>query len=571
MDKITTGLLTEFSEAFGINELDEAERFEQLAAYITVRQHFSEATFNPGELVTGSGGDCGIDAVAIIVNNNLITDKDAVVELLEINKFLDVTFIFVQAERSPKFDGAKINNFGYGVRDLLGSRKLSQNAQVKAAAEIIDFIFENSGRFTQRNPFCFLYYVTTGVWKNDPDLLAKINSESEALRNLGYFTRVEFTAVGADLIQKLFNQTKNAISREFVFSQKCTAAYDIANVEQAHFGYLPALEYLKLVCDDQGKIIQSLFYENVRDWIGYQEINNEIRETLNHETKDRFLLMNNGVTIIARSLRPLGHKFTMSGFSVVNGCQTSHVLADNRELLSEKVNVPVRIIHTQDEAVMEAIITATNRQTEVKSDQFFALKPFAKKLEAYFAQLDPEHRLYYERRSHQYDDQNVLKKRIVPHQNLVRSMGAMFLLEPHRTTKNYRLLAAKVGKDIFMSEDRLEPYYVAAYALFRLESLFGNKLDPALYKPARYQILLAARLIMDPDPIGPLNSLAAARRGDAMAKRLWLDADDVLVEAAKIVNDIAKGEIERDSIRTEKITEDIIAALGKKPKASEAV
>ena len=68
----------------------------------------------------------------------------------------------------------------------------------------------------------------------------------------------------------------------------------------------------------------------------------------------------------------------------MNGCQTSHVLHDNESLLSDSVRIPFRLIGTQDENVIEDIIRATNRQTEVKDEQFFAMKNFAKKLEAYF-------------------------------------------------------------------------------------------------------------------------------------------------------------------------------------------
>jgi DDE domain/AIPR protein len=49
--------------------------------------------------------------------------------------------------------------------------------------------------------------------------------------------------------------------------------------------------------------------------------------------------------------------------------------------------------------VMESIIIATNRQTEVTADQFFALRPFAKKLELYFRTFESDKQLYYERRA----------------------------------------------------------------------------------------------------------------------------------------------------------------------------
>ena len=77
MDRITDGFLTEFSNEFGIAALPEKDRFEHFCSWLAVRRHYSEFTFEVDDLVTGSGGDTGIDGIAIIVNNNLVTDVDA--------------------------------------------------------------------------------------------------------------------------------------------------------------------------------------------------------------------------------------------------------------------------------------------------------------------------------------------------------------------------------------------------------------------------------------------------------------------------------------------------------------
>jgi hypothetical protein len=45
MDKITEGLLTEFSSEFGISKLAEDTRFEHLAAWLTTRKHYNESIF----------------------------------------------------------------------------------------------------------------------------------------------------------------------------------------------------------------------------------------------------------------------------------------------------------------------------------------------------------------------------------------------------------------------------------------------------------------------------------------------------------------------------------------------
>lgn len=117
--------------------------------------------------MTGSGGDTGIDGVAVIANGILITDLDAFKELAEKASYLEVSFIFIQAERSAGFEAKTIGNFGFGVRDFFSeSPKLPRNESIARAAEIMTAIFNASSKF-RGNPSCRLYYVTTGAWAGD--------------------------------------------------------------------------------------------------------------------------------------------------------------------------------------------------------------------------------------------------------------------------------------------------------------------------------------------------------------------------------------------------------------------
>lgn len=257
MDKITQGLLAEFTEQFDLAASEESERFETFATFLATRKHYSEAAFDPPDLVVGKGGDTGIDSIAIIVNNSLINDVDTVEDLVEINGYLETTFIFVQAERSEGFDGGKIGTFGAGVQDFFGKGKLDRNDHIKQYVEIMEGIYKRSGKFSKGNPSCYLYYVTTGKWQGDKNLVARASAEVEELKATVLFKDVEFVPVGADQIQKLYNQTKNAITREFDFSQR-TVIPEIAGVKEAYLGLLPAKTFLSLVCDE-GAIIKSLF------------------------------------------------------------------------------------------------------------------------------------------------------------------------------------------------------------------------------------------------------------------------------------------------------------------------
>jgi hypothetical protein len=296
----------------------------------------------------------------------------------------------------------------------------------------------------------------------------------------------------------------------------------------------------------------------VRDWQDYNEVNNGIRDSLaSPGQRARFALMNNGVTIIARTLRATGNKFLIEDYQIVNGCQTSHVLFENRSIVDDSVQVPLRLISTHDEEVIGSIVKATNRQTEVKEEQLIALSDFQKKLEAYFQTFAPSQRLYYERRSRQYASAGVEKTRIVTPASLIRAHASVFSDNPHRTTRTYRLLLGQLGKSVFGADDRLEPYYYAASANYRLDFLFRNGSLDVKYKPARYHILMAARLLEKSSPPPKANSHEMGRYCDDLLKTVWdtRKSEALYERAAQIVGKVAKGNFHRDRIRTQPFTE----------------
>jgi hypothetical protein len=178
--------------------------------------------------------------------------------------------------------------------------------------------------------------------------------------------------------------------------------------------------------------------------------------------------------------------------------------------------------------------------------------------------LPDNQKLFYDRRSRQYDRLVIEKTRIVNHTNMVRAFAAMFLDEPHRTTRNYASLAAKIGKDIFVEGHRMEPYYAAASALYKLEYLFRAKRLEPKYKPARFHILLAARILADPQRLPRMNSHEMERYCQPLIATLWdpTEADKLITKAATVVEDAAAGNWDRDNIRTEPFTQKVIKSCG---------
>src|SRR5262249_35423696 len=121
MDRITESQLDIFCKEYSLIGVAQDEQFEHFAGFATVKRHY-DRTFDPNDIVVrvkgDGGGDTGIDAIAMIVNNVLVTDVDTVDELAEQNGYIEATFIFVQAERSSSFDGMKIANLADGIIDF---------------------------------------------------------------------------------------------------------------------------------------------------------------------------------------------------------------------------------------------------------------------------------------------------------------------------------------------------------------------------------------------------------------------------------------------------------------------
>ena len=248
-------------------------------------------------------------------------------------------------------------------------------------------------------------------------------------------------------------------------------------------------------------------------------------------------MLNNGITIVAKAITKIGSTFKIMDYQIVNGCQTSHVLYFNRDALSGDVFVPIKIIVTDNQDVTNDIIKATNWQTEVKKEAFVSLSPFHKKLEEFYATFDKdkEQRLYYERRSKQYEDQPIKKYMIVTVPTQIKAFLSMFLDEPHSTHRYYGEIFKANEYRLFREDHSYYPYYTSSYALFRLEDLFGKGGIGSKFKKFKYHMLLLLRLKVAGREMPPMNSRKMDEYCKPIMEVLWNKG-----EAQKVFEDTGK-------------------------------
>lgn len=557
MDRIIQSYMDSFIKSQEILEKDESKQFELFSAYCVVEQWYTE-TYNLQDIIIGEGGDCGIDSIAIIVNGNMVTSKEEIDDIIEVNKSLsDINFIFVQAKTSASFDYGEMGTFGAGVKDFFSEDpQMVRNEGIVEKNEIIEYIFSKAPMI-KKNPSCYLYYVTTGKWVDDQNCVGRMKIATSDLNALNIFSEIKYIPIDGNQLQKLYRKTIDVVETEICFDNHIFLP-DIPKVRQSFLGYLNFNEFLKLIVDENGEIRRSVFYDNVRDFQGDNAVNHEMSDTI-ATTADRFILYNNGVTIICKKLSNIRNKYTLTDYQIVNGCQTSHVLFNNKDEINGNLQIPIKLIETENDEIVNKIIKATNRQTEVTDAQLIALNEFHRKLEAFYNTFSGVQRLYYERRSKQYSYGNDIEKtRIVSISMQIKAMASMFFDKPHLASRFFGKLMSSV-EGIFNEQHKLLPYYTSAYTLYKIDYLFKNKLIDIRYRKFKYFILMLIKYDLSTEKIPELNSNKMDKLCENILKVIN-DNDKLITEINKLlplfdkyVEDITSSESTKSAALVEKL------------------
>lgn len=550
MDLVTQNLMAAFKAEESLPEkMDDATVLEHFVNFCAVSNEYGEE-FDVEDLHTGGADDLGIDGIAVIVNGTLVFDEQEVLDLVSTNKYLEADLVFCQS-KSGGFSGDEISNTYFGLKDLLSAKPtMPRNDRIAEKERLIKFIYGQSPFFKRGNPSVKIYYATTGKWQDDSKLVKRVEVESDGLMDLDIFDSVEFVPVDAKTLQRLYSKAKNRFSKSIEFASKITLPA-LPGVQESYLGYLPSEEFMKLISDDSGNMLKGLFYDNVRDFQGDNDVNMEIQKTLEDESRRLFVLMNNGVTVVADSVQKTGDSFTLEDYQVVNGCQTSNVLFRNRDKL-EKVQIPFKLIVSQDGAVKNKIIKATNRQTTVKPEELTSLTDFQKSLEDYYEAGEGDSRLYYERRSQQFRAAAGIEKiRIVTIPNQIRAFASMFLTLPHQASRYYGALLNSIESKIFVADHPPVAYYASALALYRLESFFRRKMLDPQYRPFKYHLLPVARIIVAGETAERMNSNKFEKYCEKVAAAFKDEktAAIVFAKAAKTLDTVLGGNYSRDKAK----------------------
>lgn len=502
MDRIVKNLVEDLLKSLELSSDGPEKDFEKFSNYCLISKEYNKY-FDLDSTCTGAGDDTGIDGVAIIANGQLLENKEDIDFLLTSNNYLEASYIFVQSKTSSEFSSKEMNNFSFGVKDFFSEKpKLRRNRDIEDFADISNYLLSKASKF-RSNPKCKLYYVSNGIWTNDQNNTAIIESTRSELLSTNLFSEISFSAIDANEICRLYRNTKNSVTTTFVFQDKVTLP-DLPNITESYLGILPLTEFKKILMDENNNI-RNIFYDNVRDFQGMNNpVNTSISETLGSDARELFTVLNNGVTIVANDLKTSGNRFTISDYQIVNGCQTSNILYEYLNNPTETISnfqLPIKLIVTNNDEVKNKITIATNSQTAIKREQLQAMTDYQKNLEMYFQTFEGDARLYYERRSGQYQtDGNVLRARIINIKDLIKSFSSIFYENPDRVTTYFgSIVSQNIESDnpnIFNSKHSRILYYTSALAYYRLDTLFSKRKLDTNYRKVKFFLIMLFRMLI---------------------------------------------------------------------------
>lgn len=495
IDRITQSLLKDFQTKLDFEDTKESDLFEHFVNYTILEKKLEDRIDEDSlSLINiGINGTFGLDGFAILVNKHLITSIEDLDEIIDNNTKPTAEVFFIQAKTSNNFEVKEISSFGNSIEDFVSiSQKYSWNDNAKIFIELFKHL-TNRANDLETNPTCQIIYCTLGEYFQDTNLEAEKKRILKNIRDQKVFNKVDFYYYDYNNLQTDYKKIGQKISRTFSFSQK-TLIPDIDNVKEAYIGVVPATTIIDLIEEDS-ELISTIFYDNVRDFQGFNKINKEIKNTISDENlKYAFSILNNGITIIAEKLTPSRDNVTITNYQIINGLQTSRVLLDSKEYIDDKIFVTLKLIVTENENLISKIIRSTNRQTEVKEEDLLAYSDFQKKLEDFFKTFNDPDKLFYERRSKQYNGTSTDVKTIIDKSTLIKTMGSFYFLKPQLATRYFGALFNEFGKQLFLDNHKLYPYYTAALIYNKLDNRFKAGLIDRKYKKIRYFILMMLRL-----------------------------------------------------------------------------
>ncbi len=491
-EPIIKSKINQFKTNFNLESLADNEVFEIFVNYIILKSYqpntYSYTSELFDEICVGGQNDTGIDGIAIKVNDTFISTKKDIDEIIEKDNRINIEFLFIQSKYTKKLDSAEFGVFMDGVVDFLRENQNEpHNQKIAEWIELKNYLCsEEVLIYWNNSPNIKLYYTYIGDWKNNEHIIAKYNSAKESIETIGLYNEVLIKIIDSYSLKKICDDVENRF-KEVITVVDSLELNEAPNVESSKILFCKASEFIKLLLNEDGDLRVTLFNDNVRDYQGFTDINNEIFETIKN-TPDYFSIMNNGITVVCKSTIAANRKISIENPQIVNGCQTCNTLyrAHKNNIDISKITLIIKLISTTNSSVINSVVKGTNRQNVVYDEAFEITRDFHKDLEEFINvnQLSCNNvdKIYYERRTNQYNNNpNIKVYQKANFKILIQSVVSEIFQNPHEGFIHESRLLNKYKNKIFIDGQSFYPYYAAILLYLKADKLFRSDYNKYKY------------------------------------------------------------------------------------------
>jgi hypothetical protein len=386
-----------------------SEKRDEVLEYLVFEQLLKEFDLSADEIIFGAvdgRGDGGIDGFFVFVNGHLLQDPESFVWPRSNS---ELKLVIITCKHHDTFKQATLDALiatlteildlsiddgglrGAYSEELLRMRGNLKYAYRKLSPRLTSFVID-------------VFYASRGDTSEiGKEVLARGDQISSLISENFGLIEARFDFIGATELVALHRKTPNhTLELPFVEALAKGERYVIL---------VRLSDYYRFVSDD-GKLRRYLFESNVRDFMGLNRVNEDIKLTLEGGDSPDFWWLNNGVTILATAAAITGKSIQAADIQIVNGLQTTESIfrhfQDHPNLEDDRC-VLVKVLVTSDLATRDSIIRATNNQTNVELASLHATDKIQRDIEDIFLRAG----LFYERRKNFYANQGHPTKDLV--------------------------------------------------------------------------------------------------------------------------------------------------------------
>jgi hypothetical protein len=265
---------------------------------------------------------------------------------------------------------------------------------------------------------------------------------------------------------------------------------------------LPATDLVKMDGIRNGE----LFSWNVRQYLTRKTtVNRDIERSIRTKTQHKYFpAFHNGLTVLCKSLKRVHKDLTVSGYAVVNGCQSLTGLYENRAELTHELRILTKFIHIQPDSKLAREITDhTNNQNGTTHRDLASNNPIQTRLQTEFNKHYTNDFSYRIKRG-EHPEWEIQGRTIIENELAARILLAYDVKEPWSCHQTYRLfddLHAKIFGRPEVNADRI----VSAHEIYESSraklSAMQNELF-AHYGLTKFLLVYLVRLALETDNTG---------------------------------------------------------------------